>query len=481
MGKYKTTVTKKDGTKVSGYIEDGKSYYDDGTSISAGDSVVDAQGKTWTKGGASNTASSVDSVNMINQAIAQNNSTSSTSKRKVSQPSNYIERSAESQKIAQNAQYQNAYEKVLASLDSERAKTKGQYNDARNQADTDNKISTKNYFENVANRGQTNSGSTSQGELALKIAGQNNQSNLISQEAEKLADINRRESEAESDYLYNVIASNSNIDAQKYQNLLEQYRLDEENAVKAEKEAFEREIATVTQYYNDYTAEIQRREAVNPSDPLLPYLRMARQEKINEINEKAEKTRKEELERQREEEKLALEKAEYMAEYGDFSGLKALGINSTGAEQKYALDLALKKADINSKNKEIKKIEDKDEFKSTDFSIANYINRALGKNVIEYNEDMKAYQLAGGLDLTYDEKEGSYKTPTEETKTKNIMTLDNNQIYNWYKDPIIQNVLMGVTEKSISPAEGKQFLLNLGYSMAEIERVNSYTFEKEGE
>lgn len=53
--RYNTTVTKKNGTTASGYIEDGKSYYSDGTRISAGDSVVDAQGKVWTMGGSSDT------------------------------------------------------------------------------------------------------------------------------------------------------------------------------------------------------------------------------------------------------------------------------------------------------------------------------------------------------------------------------------------------------------------------------------------
>ena len=51
MAKYKTTVTEKDGTKSSGYIENGRSYYDNGKEINAGASVTDSTGKTWTKGG----------------------------------------------------------------------------------------------------------------------------------------------------------------------------------------------------------------------------------------------------------------------------------------------------------------------------------------------------------------------------------------------------------------------------------------------
>ena len=58
MAKYKTTITKKDGSTASGYIENDKGYYDDGTALSAGDSIIDAQNKVWTKGGSSGSGSS---------------------------------------------------------------------------------------------------------------------------------------------------------------------------------------------------------------------------------------------------------------------------------------------------------------------------------------------------------------------------------------------------------------------------------------
>ena len=61
MAKYKTTVTEKDGSKTSGYIENGKSYYDDGREINAGASVVDSTGRTWTKGGATTSTNKTSS------------------------------------------------------------------------------------------------------------------------------------------------------------------------------------------------------------------------------------------------------------------------------------------------------------------------------------------------------------------------------------------------------------------------------------
>lgn len=63
--RFQTTITKKDGTTASGYIENDKGYYDDGTELSAGDSIIDAQKKVWTKGG---TPTGVDALtNYANQ------------------------------------------------------------------------------------------------------------------------------------------------------------------------------------------------------------------------------------------------------------------------------------------------------------------------------------------------------------------------------------------------------------------------------
>lgn len=85
MARYKTTITEKDGTKSSGYIENGRSYYDNGKEINAGASVTDAQGKTWTKGGTTSTTNNKQSeIDMINAAIRQNNSSSGGSSYKPS-------------------------------------------------------------------------------------------------------------------------------------------------------------------------------------------------------------------------------------------------------------------------------------------------------------------------------------------------------------------------------------------------------------
>jgi hypothetical protein len=56
--------------------------------------------------------------------------------------------------------------------------------------------------------------------------------------------------------------------------------------------------------------------------------------------------------------------------------------------------------------------------------------------------------------------------------------LSSSQVYNWYKDPIIQKVLLGINDETISPQEGMEFLYNLGYLRTDIDRVYEYTGKK---
>ena len=144
-----------------------------------------------------------------------NTGSSSGSNSTTSKESDYINKVADLQKVAKQSEYENAYNKVMSQIEEARAKTKAEYQAQRNDADVANQIQQKNYFENVANRGQTNSGSTSQGELALKIAGMNNQSTLQSGQAQAMADLNRDANNAYSDYVNNVAQSNANIDIQR--------------------------------------------------------------------------------------------------------------------------------------------------------------------------------------------------------------------------------------------------------------------------
>lgn len=103
--RYQTTVTESDGSTSSGYIENGRSYYDDGREINAGASVVDSTGKTWTKGGTSGNTNN-STVEMINAAIKANNASGNDYK------VDYGDLDTES---VETNPYQDAYIKALQS------------------------------------------------------------------------------------------------------------------------------------------------------------------------------------------------------------------------------------------------------------------------------------------------------------------------------------------------------------------------------
>lgn len=57
-------------------------------------------------------------------------------------------------------------------------------------------------------------------------------------------------------------------------------RYEDETKYQREQDQLEQEIASIGAYSGDYQAEINRRSAVNPNDPLIPFLQAARNEKI---------------------------------------------------------------------------------------------------------------------------------------------------------------------------------------------------------
>lgn len=325
MAKYNTTVTKKDGSKVSGYIEDGKSYYDNGTAISAGDSVVDAQGKTWTKGGDTSSNASSE-IAMVSNAIAKNNAgiKNAINTEKARRQSTYtagdnIDALASLQKQMKQQELQRARANALSSLNAEQIATNQAYENKINKENTNSDILLKNYFENVANRGQTYSGSTSQGEIAHNIARQNNISALQQAQASALADIARRRQLAEQGYIDDMQNASNAIDLKVLENRIS----NEQNAgTEALKKA--QLMAELGDYsglqalgYNTTTIEEQNKAKAS----------------ANEAEQ-------------------ALNRAKLMADMGDFSGLKGLGYDTTGLEQKWTADLAKIQAEVKKKSEE---------------------------------------------------------------------------------------------------------------------------------
>lgn len=372
MARYNTTVTKKDGSKVAGYIEDGRSYYDDGTAISAGDSVVDAQGKTWTKGG-DTTSSASNEVAMINNAIRESNvgiknaiNTEKARRQNTYTAGDNIDALASLQKQMKQQELQRARTNALSSLNAEEIATNQAYENKINKENTNADILLKNYFENVANRGQTYSGSTSQGEIAQNISRQNNINALQQAQASALADIARRRQLAEQGYIDDMQNASNAIDLKVLENRISQ----EQNAgAEALKKA--QLMADLGDYsglqalgYNTSTIEEQNKAKAS----------------ANEAEQ-------------------ALNRAKLMAEMGDFSGLKGLGYDTTGLEKQWALDMANTQSLINSRNEESKKKIDEGK-NQTYTQVLNAIQELIPSLGEDYTENLSASRYLLNSDLS---------------------------------------------------------------------------------
>lgn len=107
---------------------------------------------------------------------------------------------------------------------------------------------------------------------ALQIAA-GAQNNILSQlpflqaEYEDKFNANRRQNISDTSDLVNILLG-----------------LEDRDIAAADKE-LQGQIETIGQYYNDFQAEINRREAINPNDPLIPYLKAARAQKIAQMKE----------------------------------------------------------------------------------------------------------------------------------------------------------------------------------------------------
>ena len=154
------------------------------------------------------------------------------------------------------------------------------YDDSARQAYIANMQSKKNLPQQLAVNGATG-GATETANLGLQTSYENNLSNINTNRANALNDIDNAIIELKNNGDLNaaqLALENSQQALSAYQNLMaNKINYD---TTKQEND-FNRQLSTLSQYSDDYQAEINRRMEINPNDPLIPYLIAARQEKIN--------------------------------------------------------------------------------------------------------------------------------------------------------------------------------------------------------
>lgn len=184
-------------------------------------------------------------------------------------------------KLAQQQQQANALavKQGKQRLENQKYGINQAYDDSARQAYIANMQSKKNLPQQLAASGSTG-GATETANLGLQTSYENNLNNINMNRANALNDIDNAIIELQNNgdltAAQNAIA-NSQQALSAYQNLM----ANKINYDMAQKENdFNRQLSTLSQYSDDYQAEINRRMELNPNDPLIPYLIAARQEKI---------------------------------------------------------------------------------------------------------------------------------------------------------------------------------------------------------
>lgn len=173
------------------------------------------------------------------------------------------------------------------------------YDDSARQAYIANMQSRKNLPQQLAASGSTG-GATETANLGLQTSYENNLSNINMNRANALNDIDNAIVELQNNgdltAAQNAI-TNSQQALSAYQNLM----ANKINYDIAQKENdFNRQLSTLSQYSDNYQAEINRRMELNPNDPLIPYLIAARQDKIKAQEEAEANATNSAIEQQRE-------------------------------------------------------------------------------------------------------------------------------------------------------------------------------------
>ena len=126
------------------------------------------------------------------------------------------------QKNAAVADLEATKNNALSNLQAEEAKIKPTYEAQRSTANANNRIAARNFQEYLANTGRANSGIGAQYEMSRQNNLQSGLNAINAAEAQSLADIARRRSDAENAYNSGLASANAQVEANYIQNLLDQ-------------------------------------------------------------------------------------------------------------------------------------------------------------------------------------------------------------------------------------------------------------------
>ena len=149
----------------------------------------------------------------------------------------------EAQRKSAVADLENTRNQALSNLEAERQSNLAGYNTARNVANAQNKMSSRNFQEYLASTGRANTGLAGQARLQSSANLGNALSNIRANQLGTEADINRRRTLANDTYNTGLAGANANIEANYIQNLLSQRQQQQQMDYQKERDRIANDLA----------------------------------------------------------------------------------------------------------------------------------------------------------------------------------------------------------------------------------------------
>lgn len=162
---------------------------------------------------------------------------------------NELNQLKEAQKQSAIADLQKTRDQALSDLGAESQRNAASYNAQRSSANTQNRMSAKNFQEYLASTGRANSGLGAQARMQYNNNLNTSINNLNAGEAAANADINRRTTDTHNAYNSGLASANAEIESNYIQNLLSERQ-----------KQFEREQAILSQELQQRQADLAERQ-----------------------------------------------------------------------------------------------------------------------------------------------------------------------------------------------------------------------------
>ncbi|MGE5328013.1 MAG: hypothetical protein ACM3KR_00695 [Deltaproteobacteria bacterium] len=205
------------------------------------------------------------------------------------------------------AQIKSAYDQSRAGINSQLQTIPEKYNNLRNQNDIIAEQERQKMLAATEQSGGYRGGEQLAGQGQLSTARLQNLSNLYQQQQTQENALNTQLTDLDNQEAQARISAESGIDSEALEKIIQASQDSANNAIATaqltgslngmptlaaqtqaynqEQDSLNNQIKAIAAYSNNYQAEIDRRMAINPNDPLIPYLQAARQRKLAGVSD----------------------------------------------------------------------------------------------------------------------------------------------------------------------------------------------------